>query len=150
MVQPNAPQQLGQNPQDFTPPQKDRMSFPGMNLFDEVHVQRLGDLIDNLSKYQPSAVITICESIEIGWLQSGFPNSRAINWVEQIVKTRGCAAIALETARLLDLYLSNEDILQIVDESGKIYHNVPQLVYLRLQHKKTGNFQNTQVNPSYE
>lgn len=109
------------------------LPFPGADLFDVEEAKRLEQVIQNLRELQPEAVISICEKEEIGWDASGYPQATAIRQVEAGVKTRGCAIVALETARALGGKLTTEQVIGIVNASGRVYECIPQAVYQVLQ-----------------
>lgn len=109
------------------------LPFPGADLFDAEAAKRLHAVIEDVRKFQPKAVISICEEEGIGWDDSGFPQYEEVGHVETVVRTRGCAMVALETARVLGGKLTTEQVIGIVNASGRVYECIPQAVYQVLQ-----------------
>ncbi len=128
-----APEQsglVGQTPIEPVP-------FSGMELFSTDHAKRLGTLIGSIKGFQARAVIEVSEQAGVGWQPNGFPDTKGVAQVERIIKTRGCAMIALETARALGGSLSTEEIVELVEQNGGVYESIPQAVRTFLQQKQS-------------
>ena len=119
------------DPTSETPP-----DFPGVELFSEEQATLLGSTIRDFTLLQPFSVQHICETNGIGWQENGSPDIAGVNRVECIVKTRGCAALALEATRALGGELSSDDILNIVQEACLAYELIPQAVHAAINTKK--------------
>lgn len=109
--------------------------FPGMELFSVDQAAQLSTAIRDFTQMQPLAVRELCSSNNIGWKPDGFPDTLGVNKVERIVKTRACAALAIETARALSGELTSEQILDLVEKAGLDYKSIPQAVHAALATK---------------
>ena len=118
-------------PVSFKPPVTlSQVNFQGNALFSETQRITLQTSIRDTLDMQPHAVRAVMDKSGLpGWDLSGFPNTRDASRVEQIVKLRGCAMIAHETAQMLGGQIPNKELLRIIEENRFEYDKIPQAVY---------------------
>jgi hypothetical protein len=118
-------------------PTTHQLSFLGSELFEPDKALQIDFLIQQLITQQPDTVISLCEKGGIGWDPSGYPETKAISHVEQGVKRRGCAAIAIETANLLGVNLETHEVINLIlEDRGYDYKKVPERVLKFVQSKR--------------
>ena len=114
------------------PVELQEVKFPGHEFFDSKQQVSLATTIRDLTELEVETVREVMKRSGIpGWDERGFPNTKGISLVEQIVRRRGFTLIVADVARMLNKRLTIDDLRYIVD--AEIYEQVPQraLVYLQ-------------------
>ncbi len=92
----------------------------------EAQRQTLQKMIQRFTSEQPSTVIT---QLELEGITSGDPRaSTKIAQIEGRIKNRLCAAIVLETLRMIGKTMSANEIVTLNEECAFVYANIPDAV----------------------